>query len=54
MPAVTLPNATERPSKWSAGSVVMKNWEPLLCTPEFAIVRSPGALTSSSQHKDKI
>ena len=36
-PSNTTPNTTWRPSKWGVRTVVMKNCDPLVCRPAFAI-----------------
>lgn len=42
MPSVTSPNTTCFPSSQSVLSQVMKNWEPLVFGPEFAMDTIPG------------
>lgn len=34
-PSITFPNTTCLPSRWGVGTVVTKNWEPLVLGPEF-------------------
>ena len=36
-PEMTSPKTTWRPSRWGAGWVVTKNWEPFVFLPRFAI-----------------
>ena len=44
---------THAPSKCGVGTVQMKNWEPLVLGPAFAMLRIPGlvCLTAWHQHK---
>ena len=42
MPFFTSPNTTWCPSSQGQGTVVIKNWEPLVLGPQFAIDNRPG------------
>ena len=42
MPLTTSPKTTCLPSSQGAGAVVMKNWDPFVCAPLFAIDSKPG------------
>lgn len=42
IPLITWPNTTCFPSRWGVGTVVMKNWEPLVPGPAFAMLSRPG------------
>ena len=41
IPSTTLPNTTCFPSKWAVFAVQMKNWDPFVFGPAFAIDRIP-------------
>lgn len=49
MPSTTLPNTTCLPSSQLVGAVQMKNCEPLVFLPEFAIERTPGPVCLSEK-----
>lgn len=42
IPLITWPNTTCFPSRWGVGTVVIKNWEPLVPGPAFAMLSRPG------------
>lgn len=41
IPFNTIPNTTCLPSRWGVGAVVIKNYEPFVLGPEFAIESTP-------------
>lgn len=54
IPDVTLPKATDRPSRCPAASVVIKNCDPFVCRPELAMVSKPGELRQGKTNEAKV